>query len=76
MGIITLSRQLTAMQLTRLDLPLDWTEQPARELNGSAKAQPRPRADPCGNAIVGSKACCLLSFRSACDGAGVSFRDR
>jgi hypothetical protein len=27
MGIITLSRQLTAMQLTRLDLPLDWTEQ-------------------------------------------------
>lgn len=25
MGIITLSRQLTAMQLTRLDLPLDWT---------------------------------------------------
>ena len=46
MGIITLSRQLTAMQLTRLDLPLDWTEQPARELNGSAKAQRRPRADP------------------------------
>jgi hypothetical protein len=27
MGIIMLSRQLTAMQLTRSGLPLDWAEQ-------------------------------------------------